>query len=93
MQSNGNTMTINGGHPSGLFFIYGYRGARGDDGPYYVAGANARGTAIDRARELLTDRRWTRTTAKDVRSGAVLFDSWQPDDSPRPRHLTKLEQS
>lgn len=38
-------MAVNGGPSTGVFFIYGWKGPRGVDGPYYVGGANTVGSA------------------------------------------------
>lgn len=61
---------VNGGQSIGLFFIYGFRGTQG---PFYVAGAGSPEEAARRARDARA--RWSRTIAKDVRTGAVVFDS------------------
>jgi hypothetical protein len=60
-------MTVNGGHSTGLFFVYGWRGGRG---PFYVDGAGSAAEAI--AKALAGLRSWKRTVAKDVRTGKVV---------------------
>jgi hypothetical protein len=82
---------INGGQPTGLFFVFGYRGQRMDDGPYFVRSASSRREAEEHAVAILADRRWTRTVADDVRTNARVFDSAAPPDGPRLRHLTRPE--
>jgi hypothetical protein len=82
-------VTVNGNQPTGLYFIFGWRGPRGDDGPYYAGGASTVDQAIAEARSVLPA--WTRTTADDVRSGERVFDSAAPDPAPRPRHLTRQD--
>jgi hypothetical protein len=66
---------IHDSEPSSLFFVFGWKGARMSDGPYYVTNAPTLDHAIAQARRALTDHRWTRTTAGDVRRNAMLWDS------------------
>lgn len=86
-------MTINGGQPLDLIYVYGWKGRQMIDGPYYIGGASSAGEAIDKARAWHLDRSqpWTRTTAKNIRTGALVYDSTAPYEGPSPRTITRPE--
>lgn len=75
-------MTVNGGHDPGLFFVYGWRGTQG---PFYLAGAGTLREAVSRAQSELA--RWSRTEAKNVRTGEVVWEGGtRIGPAPRVRH-------